>query len=92
MAKIDNKADWMAGLRQERKQLTHRSVSLKRQYEKVIGDVAFLKSTNESLQANKAPLEQKIKQAQQDRLESREMIQKYLLAFAEKVTTLKKKA
>jgi hypothetical protein len=43
---------------------------------------------NESLEANKPQLEQKIKQAQQERMESREMTQKYLPALEEKVTTL----
>jgi BRCA1-associated protein len=84
----NDKADLIAVLRQERKQLTNRLVSLKRRKEKVTDDVAFLKSMNESLEANKAPLELKIKQAQRESIESREMIQKYLPALEEKVTTL----
>jgi hypothetical protein len=43
---------------------------------------------NESLEANKAPLGRKIRQAQRERIESREMIQKYLPALEEKVTML----
>jgi BRCA1-associated protein len=84
----NDKADLNVVLRQERKQLAHRLVSLKRRHEKVTDDVTFLKSMNESLEANKAPLERKIKQAQQERSESREMIQKYLPALEEKVTLL----
>jgi BRCA1-associated protein len=84
----DDKADLITVLRQERKQLTNRLVSLKRRHEKVTDDVAFLKSMNESLEANKAPLGRKIRQAQRERIESREMIQKYLPALEEKVTML----
>ena len=51
-------------------------------------DTRFLKSMNESLEANKAPLERKIKQAQRERIESQRMIQKYLPALEEKVTFL----
>jgi hypothetical protein len=51
-------------------------------------DVKFLKSMNESLEANKPQIEIKIQQAQKQRVESREMVQKYLPALEEKVTTL----
>lgn len=78
----------LSALKQERKQLQHRLMTLQKKNHKVQEDVKFLKSMNESLEANKPQLELKIKQAQQERLESREMIQKYLPALEEKVTTL----
>lgn len=83
-----DKSDLVAVLRQERKQLAHRLVCLKKKKDKVMEDTRFLKSMNESLEANKAPLERKIKQAQRERIESQRMIQKYLPALEEKVTFL----
>lgn len=84
----NEQADLIGALKQERKQLAQRLVTLNRKKDKVSDDVAFLKSMNESLEANKAPLERKIQQVQRDQVESREMIQKYLPALEEKVTTL----
>jgi hypothetical protein len=78
----------LTALKQERRQLQQRLLSIQKKYTKVKEDVKFLKSMNESLEANKPQLEQKIKQAQQERMESREMTQKYLPALEEKVTTL----
>ena len=83
-----NKADLLAALKQERKQLTQRGVTLKRRHTKVTENVAFLRNMNESLESNKAPLQRKIEQAQLGRLESQQMIQKYLPALEEKVTSL----
>lgn len=83
-----DKADLMVVLKQEKKQLAHRLLSIKRKKDKVTEDVTFLKSMNESLESNKIPLERKIKQAQREQIESREMIQKYLPALEEKLTTL----
>ncbi len=85
---IHDKADLTSVLKQEKKQLAQRLLSLKRKKEKIADDVAFLKSMNESLQANKTPLERKIKQAQREQIESREMLQKCLPTLEEKVTTL----
>jgi BRCA1-associated protein len=84
----NDKADLIAVLKLEKKHLSQRLVSIKRKKEKVEGDVAFLKSMNESLQANKAPLERKIKQAQRAQIESREMFQRRLPELEEKLTTL----
>lgn len=78
----------LTALKQERRQLQHRLASVQKKCTKVKEDVKFLKSMNESLEANKPQLEQRINQAQQQRMESREMIQKYLPALEEKVTTL----
>jgi BRCA1-associated protein len=82
------KADMLAVLRQEKKQLTHRLQTIQRKKEKALEDAKFLKSMNESMKANKPGLEQQIQQAQSERIASREMIQKYVPALEEKVTTL----
>jgi hypothetical protein len=83
-----DKAELIVVLKQEKKQLSHRLVSVKRKKQKAAEDVTFLISMNESLEANKIPLERKIKQAQREQIDSREMFQKYLPALEEKVTTL----
>jgi BRCA1-associated protein len=84
----NKQADLLTVLKQERKQLSQRGVTLNRRDQKVKENVAFLKSMNESLEANKAPLQLKIEQAQRERMESQQMIQKYLPALEEKVTSL----
>lgn len=83
-----NENPHLTALKQERNQLKSRLHSIKKKSSKVHEDVKFLKSMNESLEANIPQLELKIKQAQKDRNESKEMIQKYLPALEEKVTTL----
>jgi len=85
---VSDKADLMAAMKQEKKQLTQQLASVKRKKEKVIDDVSFLKNMNESLESNKAPLERKIQQVQRDQIASREMLQRYLPALEEKVTKL----
>lgn len=82
------KAELGAALRQERKQLSHRLATMQRRRDKLQSDSAFLKSLNESLEANKPALQLRIQQAQRERIESREMIQKHLPALEEKLTTL----
>ena len=85
---INKTQDWISALRQERKQLTARMLSLKRRHEKIVEDVAFLKSMNESLEANKVPLQRKIAEAQRQRRDASEMFQTYLPALEAKVTSL----
>ena len=80
--------DLISALRQERKQLTQRNQSMQRKHDKVLGDVTFLKSMNESLEANKTPFQQQIADAQRQRMDAQEMVQKYLPALEEKVTSL----
>lgn len=84
--KIEN--PYLAALRQEKRQLQQRLQSLQKKNCKVKEDVKFLKSMNESLEANKPQIDLRIQQAQKQRIESQEMIQKYLPALEEKVTTL----
>jgi BRCA1-associated protein len=61
---------------------------MQRRHEKVSEDVSFLKSMNESLEANKALFQRKIGDAQRQRMDAREMVEKYLPALEEKVTSL----
>jgi BRCA1-associated protein len=87
-AKPSKPTDFLAALRQERRQLNQRLMTLQRRRQKVTDDVAFLKSMNESLESNKAPLKRKISEAQRQRIDARNMIQMYLPALEEKVRTL----
>lgn len=86
-AKIE-KAEYIVALKHEKKQLSNRIVNAKRKSQKVTENVGFLTNMNESLQANKGPLEQRIKEVQHQQIESRDMLQKHLPALEEKVTTL----
>eukprot|EP00934_Nitzschia_sp_Nitz4_P004075 Nitzschia sp. Nitz4//scaffold202_size38995//34114//35856//NITZ4_007637-RA/size38995-processed-gene-0.50-mRNA-1//-1//CDS//3329541399//4065//frame0 len=83
-----DRANLINVMKQERKQLAQRLTSLKRKEGKVLEDVAFLRNMNESLEANKVPLERKIQQAQREQIASRELLQKTLPSLEEKVTTL----
>lgn len=80
--------DLINALKQERAQLSKRVSSLKERHCKIVGDAAFLKNMNESLEANKAPLKQKIKEAQRQRREARDQIEQCLPVLEEKVTAL----
>jgi BRCA1-associated protein len=84
----NSKVELLAVLRQERKQLAQRLLSIQRRTEKTLDDAQFLRNMNESLEANKPGLEQRILEAQREQIASREMIQKYVPALEEKVTTL----
>ncbi|KAG7369230.1 zinc finger type UBF domain containing protein [Nitzschia inconspicua] len=84
----DSKTELLSVLRQERKQLAQRLQSIQRKTEKTLDDAAFLRNMNESLETNKPCLEKRIQEAQREQIASREMIQKYIPALEEKVTTL----
>jgi ATP phosphoribosyltransferase regulatory subunit HisZ len=81
-------SDLIAALKQERQQLSRRKTSLQARCSKVNTDVAFLKSMNESLEANKAPLNLDIIQAQKEEMEARRMFEECLPPLQEKVTSL----
>ena len=82
------KGDFIAALKQEKKQLSNRLVTIKRKTQKVTEDISFLENLNESLQANKGPLEQRLKEAQLELAASRDMLLKHLPPLEEKVTAL----
>ena len=81
-------SDLIAALKQERQQLSRRKTSLQARCSKVNTDVAFLKSMNESLEANKAPLNLDIIQAQKEQMEARKVFEECLPPLQEKVTSL----
>jgi len=85
---VSPSTDLILALKQERNQLMQRCMTLRQRYEKVSDDVAFLKNMNESLEANKAPMKRQIMEAQRQRAEARDMIQKCLPPLEEKVTML----
>lgn len=80
--------DWIAALKQERHQLSQRLVLLQSRRNKVREDVAFLKSMNESLEANKEALEMRKRQATEERASVRKMFEECLPPLQEKVTRL----
>lgn len=82
------KGNLIAALKQEKKQLSNRLVTIKRKTQKVTEDIGFLNSMNESLQANKGPLEQRIIEARRQRVESRAMLMQHIPVLEEKVTAL----
>mmetsp|Transcript_7828 Transcript_7828/g.23013 ORF Transcript_7828/g.23013 Transcript_7828/m.23013 type:complete len:609 (-) Transcript_7828:60-1886(-) len=82
--------DLISVLRHERKQVAQRLSSLQKRRTKIRSEVAFLKSTNESLEANKPVLDRRVQQAQRERNESRTMIRKHLPELEAKLAQLMK--
>jgi RING-H2 zinc finger domain/Zn-finger in ubiquitin-hydrolases and other protein len=80
--------DLVTALKQERHQLSQRLQSLHSKCRKVQGNVGFIKSLNESLEANRLPLRRQLEQAQRDRAEARQMFDECLPPLQEKVTRL----
>jgi hypothetical protein len=81
-------AELVTALKQERHQLSQRLQSLHSKCRKVQGNVGFIKSLNESLEANRLPLRRQLEQAQRDRAEARQMFDECLPPLQEKVTRL----
>ena len=80
--------DWIAALKQERHQMSQRLATLESRRDKVLEDVAFLKSMNESLEANKSAWQTRMQQAQEERTSVRKMFEECLPPLQEKVTRL----
>jgi len=83
--------DLVSVLKQERKQVAQRLSSLRRRRSNILDDVAFLKSMNESLEANKPALKHRIQQAGRERNESREFIRKRIPELEEERDGLMKR-
>lgn len=81
-------ADLIAALKQERHQLSQRLIGLQTKCRKVKEDVGFIKSLNESLEANREPIRCQVEKAQRDRMDSRNMFEQCLPPLQEKVTRL----
>ena len=88
----NNKAeDLVSVLKQERKQVAQHLSSLRRRKFKILDDVAFLTSMNESLEANKPALKHRIQQAGRERNESREFLRKRIPELEEEHDGLMKR-
>jgi BRCA1-associated protein len=81
-------SDLIAALKHERHQLSHRLDCLKDRCEKVQDDVSFLRSMNESLEANRAHLKKELMKAQQDRVEQSIVFEQCLPELQDQVTSL----
>lgn len=81
-------ADLIAALKRERNQLAKRLETTRQKCTKVRNDAAFLANMNESLQENKQALRLEIANAQQQRVESKQMFEQLLPPLQEKVTIL----
>jgi len=86
--KNDGSSELIAALRQDRNQLKHRLIELKKKGNKVVEEVAFLKNMNESLEANKEPMRQRIMRLKNQRKEIREVLNNSLPPLEEKVKQL----
>jgi hypothetical protein len=75
-------------LKQNRKQLSNRLVTIQKRSKKAIDNIQFLKDMNESLDSNKPQLKHSIQQAGRERNESNDMIQKYLPSLEEQLSSL----
>ena len=75
-------------LKQNRKQLSNRLVTVQKRSKKAIDNIQFLKDMNESLDSNKPQLKHSIQQAGRERNESNDMIQKYLPSLEEQLSSL----
>jgi BRCA1-associated protein len=85
---LKKSTDLIAALKQERNQLSQRLVTLETRRRKVLEDVSFLVSMNESLVANKEPLRRQIEEAQQQSLNARRTFEELLQPLQDKVTAL----
>lgn len=81
-------ADLISALKQERNQLMQRCQTLRQKHEKVAEDIVFLRNMNESLKENKGSMKQKIMEAQRERAEAKDMIQKCMPPLEEKLRKL----
>ena len=86
--RVDTAADLIVALKQERQQLTQRLETIQAKCRKVNGDVTFLKSLNESLEANRESFRRQLEEAERERAEARKMIEESLPPLQEKVTLL----
>lgn len=80
--------DLVLALKQERQQLSQRLNSVQDRFHKVHDSVKFLRHMNESLEANKEPLQKQIEHAQQEQVEIRKRFETVLPPLQEKVTRL----
>lgn len=78
----------IVALKQDLHQLQQRHHSLGLKSKKVAENISFLKNMNESLEANKEPMQREIEILQQARISYNEMLKKELLGLEEEVKKL----
>lgn len=78
----------IAALKQDLHQLQQRYHSLEAKSKKIAENISFLKNMNESLEANKEPMQKEIKILQQARISYSEMLKKELPSLEEHVMKL----
>ena len=78
----------IAALKQDLHQLQQRYQTLDKKSNKVSDKIGFLKNMNESLEANKGPMQKEIKTLQQARIEYRDMLETKLPLLEDRVVQL----
>ena len=78
----------IAALKQDLHQLQQRYQTLDKKSTKVSDKIGFLKNMNESLEANKGPMQKEIKTLQQARIEYRDMLETKLPLLEDRVAQL----
>jgi len=78
----------IAALKQDLHQLQQRYHSLEVKHKKIAENISFLKNMNESLEANKEPMQKEMKILQQARISYNEMIKKELATLEDHVAKL----
>ena len=78
----------IAALKQDLHQLQQRYQTLDKKSNKVSDKIGFLKNMNESLEANKGPMQKEIKTLQQARFEYRDMLETKLPLLEDRVAQL----
>jgi len=78
----------ISALKQELNHVQQRHHTLEKKSNKVAENITFLKNMNESLEANKEPMEREIHELQQARIEYGEMLKRNLPMLEERVRLL----
>lgn len=80
--------DLITTMKSDLNQLQQRKNTLQRKYNKVIDNITFLKSMNESIEANREPMQNEIRKLQQESKESKEKASQKLRSLEEDVRHL----
>lgn len=78
----------ISALKQELNQLQQRHRTLEKKSNKVAENITFLKNMNESLEANKEPMEREIQELEKARIDYGEMLKRHLPVLEERVRLL----
>ena len=78
----------ISALKQDLNQLQQRQHTLEKKSNKVAENVSFLKNMNESLEANKEPMQRELKELQKARIEYSDMLKNHLPPLEERIRVL----